>query len=609
MKYFTSLCFCLIFATLAAAENQVQLEGYVFAEDNSGFIKRVAVLILDDHQRIVQNVTTDENGFFSVQLKKDKTYQLKTQKKGFKQEVIPFNTHGLKEATMHLSIPLKRADGFIFEATLADWRPEESFVQVDAVTEATIEIYNNTKKKSELSLKGHPSHTFAFFMEQGNHYTILVRKEGYFNKRIEANVAVNGCILCFEGLGKIRPGVSDNLTENNTQGTLGANISLQRIELDKNIKIENIYYDVNSAKIRKDAALELDKMVSILKDNPHITIELSSHTDSRGHEKHNQKLSQARAESAVAYIVSQGINKNRLTAKGYGESQLVNRCKNGVSCGDEEHQENRRTAFKVTDIQPNQLANKSLESIIEAEQFDKAVEELQSETVYVAPKTPQKAEKTSSMTVSTVKNNVVAKGSSRTTKIKNQVSQQSVVVSKPNVQKTSPQVSPTEKKENFEIEVAYIFANYDHSDKAKQSPYKIGNKQAKVSKLYHIQTQPGNLSTEAELMQINQTAPKTIKTPAATIFKHSSKAKRIETGYTGYKIELLNSKEELANTHELFKKMGGVEADKTVYNTFSYMIGSFKTRKGAEHFLKTVIINRFADAKVIAYRKGKRKRK
>ncbi|ADY50690.1 OmpA/MotB domain protein [Pseudopedobacter saltans DSM 12145] len=115
----------------------------------------------------------------------------------------------------------------------------------------------------------------------------------------------------------------------------------------KAIRIENIYYDFDKWNIRPDAAVELDKLVKILKDNPTIWIELGSHTDSRGKDAYNLNLSQKRAESAVGYIVSRGIDKNRIAARGYGETQLLNRCSNGVECTEEEHQLNRRTEFKI----------------------------------------------------------------------------------------------------------------------------------------------------------------------------------------------------------------------------------------------------------------------
>lgn len=115
----------------------------------------------------------------------------------------------------------------------------------------------------------------------------------------------------------------------------------------RGFRIDNIYYDFDKDNIRPDAALELDKLVAVLNEYPEINIELGSHTDSRGSDAYNLNLSQRRARSAVAYIIKQGIGQNRITAKGYGETQHVNKCKNGVQCTDEEHQMNRRTEVKI----------------------------------------------------------------------------------------------------------------------------------------------------------------------------------------------------------------------------------------------------------------------
>ena len=80
---------------------------------------------------------------------------------------------------------------------------------------------------------------------------------------------------------------------------------------------------------------------------PTIKIELKSHTDSRAPDAYNMKLSKRRANSSVDYIISQGINSNRITGEGYGETRLINRCSNNVKCSEEEHQKNRRTEFIV----------------------------------------------------------------------------------------------------------------------------------------------------------------------------------------------------------------------------------------------------------------------
>lgn len=132
-----------------------------------------------------------------------------------------------------------------------------------------------------------------------------------------------------------------------TKVSLVKDFYLIPIEINKAIRLENIYYDFDKWNIRPDAAIELDKLVQILKDNPTIWIELGSHTDSRGNDAYNMTLSQKRAESAVQYIISRGIDKNRITAQGYGESQLLNRCSNGAKCSAADHQLNRRTEFKI----------------------------------------------------------------------------------------------------------------------------------------------------------------------------------------------------------------------------------------------------------------------
>ncbi|MCU0423473.1 MAG: OmpA family protein [Bacteroidia bacterium] len=111
--------------------------------------------------------------------------------------------------------------------------------------------------------------------------------------------------------------------------------------------LKGIYYDLDKADIRPEAAKILDSLVVILNQNPTLVIELASHTDSRADENYNVKLSQRRAQSCVDYLIKNGIDKKRLVAVGYGESKLVNDCADGVDCTDEQHQENRRTTFRV----------------------------------------------------------------------------------------------------------------------------------------------------------------------------------------------------------------------------------------------------------------------
>jgi outer membrane protein OmpA-like peptidoglycan-associated protein/tetratricopeptide (TPR) repeat protein len=135
--------------------------------------------------------------------------------------------------------------------------------------------------------------------------------------------------------------------------TITVELEFNRLVIDKPITLNNIYYDFNKSNIRPDAAVELDKLVMILKQNPKIFIELSSHTDSRGNDEYNMVLSQKRADAAVNYIISKGISPKRLTAKGYGETRPVNECTNNVKCTEAQHLLNRRTEFVVTGVKNN----------------------------------------------------------------------------------------------------------------------------------------------------------------------------------------------------------------------------------------------------------------
>ena len=108
-----------------------------------------------------------------------------------------------------------------------------------------------------------------------------------------------------------------------------------------------VYYETGSARLTAASKKVLDeRLLTILNDKP-VNIEIMSHTDSRGNDDFNQSLSQQRANSVVNYLVSKGISRSRLSAKGYGETRLANRCANGVDCSENQHQQNRRTEFRV----------------------------------------------------------------------------------------------------------------------------------------------------------------------------------------------------------------------------------------------------------------------
>lgn len=198
----------------------------------------------------------------------------------------------------------------------------------EAIDSAVIEIYNITNNTKETVLTD-KSGKYKVRLSPKSQFVIKARKAMYFAVSNPVEVDV---------IGKTK---SENFT---------ANFELDQIIIEKPIVLENIYYDLDKWFIRPDAAKELDRLVQVMVENPKLSIELSSHTDSRAGDQYNLVLSDKRAKAAVQYLISKGIESKRMTWRGYGESKLVNQCVNGATCNEEEHQKNRRTEFKAINL-------------------------------------------------------------------------------------------------------------------------------------------------------------------------------------------------------------------------------------------------------------------
>ncbi|MFY0252860.1 OmpA family protein [Chitinophaga sp. 30R24] len=191
---------------------------------------------------------------------------------------------------------------------------------------ATVSLVDTIRRKTVRKQTLGPSGRYSFEVDPKHYYKIIIEKENYFTKTFSFNT---------NDLERV-----DSL-DNPT-------LCLRHYEIEKPIILNNIYYDFNKATLRNESKIVLDTVVDILKDNPRLTIEMSAHTDSIGSVKYNEKLSQARAQSCVNYLISRGISPSRLIAKGYGKSRpiapnsLPNHKDNPAG-----RQLNRRTEFKV----------------------------------------------------------------------------------------------------------------------------------------------------------------------------------------------------------------------------------------------------------------------
>lgn len=189
-------------------------------------------------------------------------------------------------------------------------------------------------------------HTEVVLMETGNQVdrSMLTGPDGKFNFPLKANTEYTLRSSREDMLTTAIPVSTKGLTRNDT---LRSYIHMKSVRIGEAIAINNIYYDYDMFDLRPDATVELDKLARIFMDNPGLSFELGSHTDSRGGDLYNLVLSDARANAAVNYLIQRGVDPDRITAKGYGEGELMNHCSNGVKCSEEEHQANRRTEFKV----------------------------------------------------------------------------------------------------------------------------------------------------------------------------------------------------------------------------------------------------------------------
>ena len=200
-----------------------------------------------------------------------------------------------------------------------------------ALGNVKVELTNKSNGKT-ISVLSDADGKFSFNLEPNTDFAIVGSREGYYSG--VQNITTKGL---------------------DRSKTLYVQLILcvDQLEVGKTFILKNIYYDFDKCDIRKDAAVELDHLVEIMKKYPGMEIELSSHTDQRGTDAYNNRLSQCRAESAVNYIISKGIDKSRITAVGFGKTKLIQDCTKVQGCpttsqGDCPcHQNNRRTEVKI----------------------------------------------------------------------------------------------------------------------------------------------------------------------------------------------------------------------------------------------------------------------
>lgn len=167
---------------------------------------------------------------------------------------------------------------------------------------------------------------FTGTMQTNAEYQVYAVKPNYYSD--EKMISTKG----------ITPGTNDVIIDT---------IFMKKLEVGAVIRIENIYYDYDKANIRKDAEPSLNRLFDLMTQNPNINIQINSHTDCRGADAYNMKLSNARAASVVKFLIAKGISGERMQSKGFGESSPVEQCANCKQCSEAQYQQNRRTEFQI----------------------------------------------------------------------------------------------------------------------------------------------------------------------------------------------------------------------------------------------------------------------
>ena len=293
------------------------IKGEVFNADTKEILANTEVSLIDKKGNVVKSIITEEDGQFQFVITKIDNYQIRSTKEYYFDGDVAIPASELRKNGELNKAVYQAPDNVLLLNGLLVYREDRSPVEDVNIT------IKNSKSDNQIALTSDINGKFSCDLLRGMDYSIEYHKEGILSKsrRVETSSIKGSEIFVEEEIDKVQVG--------------------------KVFVLDNIFYDVNKSNIRTDAAIELDKLVLVMIENPNLKIELSSHTDSRGSDPYNMALSSRRAKEAVEYIVSKGISPDRMKAKGYGETHLINKCSNGVKCSKEEHQANRRTEVKI----------------------------------------------------------------------------------------------------------------------------------------------------------------------------------------------------------------------------------------------------------------------
>lgn len=314
------------FEMLAPLEERYLCSGIVIDDEHEMPAPDAEVLLMDEAGKVLERTTSDAKGEFTFPVKKSSTYKLVARMKGRYEGEQYVSTEGIeRRLIITRDIHLVPDAGIWLRGFLRE-KDAPGFVE-----DAKVSVVNLSTFHTDTKTSGEGG-DFAFRLQGNEEFEVLIEKPGYFSMSVPASTI------------GMRQGIID-------LGT-ARDLEMEPIEQGKAIPFKHIRWAQGSAQLDPQAKAELDLLAERLSVNPAITVEVGVHSDARGDQKKETELTQQRADAIAAYVRGKGVPKERVRAKGYGATRLLNHCVPGVQCSEEEHAQNRRSEYTVIAIQP-----------------------------------------------------------------------------------------------------------------------------------------------------------------------------------------------------------------------------------------------------------------
>jgi outer membrane protein OmpA-like peptidoglycan-associated protein len=293
---------------------------------------------------------TDADGMISIDnIALGHEYTFETTREGYANSTVAYKTDECDNEPSRLEIPLERPKAPAIDSTKNVTKVndgDEDGKNADKSKLAkTCTIHGKVAAQADKAAMA--SVTVALKNScDGTTITAMSDQDGNFEF-----TGTEGCDYTIEGK---KAGMASKSSSLNKFNCKDAGTTINEVLMFKDgdiVQIDNIFFDYGKCNLRKDAKQELDKLVKMMRDNSKMRIELRAHTDSRSEAEFNQKISEGRAKASAEYLFKRGISRARVEYKGYGETQLVNNCADGVQCSEEEHAKNRRTEIKILSME------------------------------------------------------------------------------------------------------------------------------------------------------------------------------------------------------------------------------------------------------------------